>query len=133
MSYKVVGAAAVVELDDGKPEIGTGPRVYLEQNAAVPEHAKAKHLEHLLKVGLIEQVKGDDSDPPSNSSLPPFQADASDAEKMAWVESGTVQEIVAAVNAQPEILPAVIAAEESRKGDARKTLLDALARMSGGS
>jgi hypothetical protein len=33
MSYKVIGAAAVVELDDGNPDPGTGRRVYLEQNA----------------------------------------------------------------------------------------------------
>lgn len=73
MSYKVIGAAAVVEMDDGKPEIGTGPRVYLEQGNPVPEHAKAKHVEHLLNVGLIEKVKDDsaasaDSDGEGKSS-----------------------------------------------------------------
>lgn len=57
MSYKVTGAAAVVELDDGNPELGTGQRVYLEHDGAVPENAKAKHLEHLVSVGLVEETK----------------------------------------------------------------------------
>lgn len=57
MSYKVTGAAAVVELDDGNPELGTGKRIYLEHNVAVPSDAKEAHVEHLLNVGLIEEVK----------------------------------------------------------------------------
>lgn len=74
---------------------------------------------------------GDSPDPPASSTLPVLGEDASDAEANAWVESGTVQEIIDAVHARPEILPAVIAAEQRRKGDARKTLLDALAKMGG--
>lgn len=60
MSYKVTGAAAVVELDDGKEDLGTGTRVYLEEGTAVPPNAKAKHVEHLLNVGIITEIK----DPP---------------------------------------------------------------------
>lgn len=75
---------------------------------------------------------GDSPDPPSGSSLPPFPVDGTDAEQLAWAESGTVPEIVAAVNAQPEIVTAVVNAEQRRKGDARKSLLETLGRMSGG-
>lgn len=57
MSYVVTGAAAVVELDDGKPDLGSGQRLYLEQDVAVPENVKAAHLEHLINVGLVEEVK----------------------------------------------------------------------------
>lgn len=55
MSYKVVGAAAVVELDDGKSDLGSGRRIYLEQDGAVPPNVKKAHLEHLLNIGLIAE------------------------------------------------------------------------------
>lgn len=71
-------------------------------------------------------------EPPASSTLPVLNPDASDAEADAWVESGTVQEILDAVNARPEILSAVIAAEQRRKDNARKTLLEALAKLNGG-
>lgn len=71
-------------------------------------------------------------EPPAASTLPVLSAEASDAEADAWVESGTVPEIVDAVNARPEILSAVLAAEQRRKSDARKSLLEALAKMNGG-
>lgn len=75
---------------------------------------------------------GDSPDPPAASTLPVLNPDATDAEADAWVESGTVPEIVDAVNARPEILSAVLAAEQRRKGDARKSLLEALAKMNSG-
>lgn len=63
MGYKVVGAAAVVELDDDQPdELNTGRKVYLEEGASLPDGVKEKSIEHLLSVGLIEET--DDSDKP---------------------------------------------------------------------
>lgn len=56
MSYKVTGAAAVVELDDGNPELGTGKRVYLDHGVPVPAEVKAAHIEHLLNAGLIAEA-----------------------------------------------------------------------------
>lgn len=56
MPYKVIGAAAVVELDDGKADLGTGTRVYLEENQLVPDNAKKAHVKHLVDVGLIKSV-----------------------------------------------------------------------------
>lgn len=57
MGYKVTGAAAVVEMDDGEAELGTGRRLYLEEMQMVPEGAKKASVEHLVKVGLVEEVK----------------------------------------------------------------------------
>lgn len=81
MSYKVIGAAAVVELDDGNAELGSGPRVYLEQGQQVPGNAKAKHVEHLLNVGLVEEAAA-----PSGSDSPDGDgAPAKSASKADWV------------------------------------------------
>jgi hypothetical protein len=66
---------------------------------------------------------------PAGSILPAFPIEGSEAEQDGWVGSGSVQEIITAVNARPEILTAVIAAEQRRGDAARTTLLAALAKL----
>lgn len=69
MSYIVTGAAAVVEMDDGRATLGTGRRVYLEERQAVPEGVKKASIEHLLEVGLIgEPAKWVDPNGKASSS-----------------------------------------------------------------
>lgn len=58
MAYKVIGAAAVVELDDGKPELNTGSKVYLEEDGILPDGVKQACIDHLVAVGLIAAVEG---------------------------------------------------------------------------
>lgn len=67
---------------------------------------------------------------PAASTLPAFPLDGSMVEHDAWVGSGSVQEIITAVNLRPEILTTVVAAEQRRGDAARSTLLDALAKLS---
>jgi hypothetical protein len=69
---------------------------------------------------------------PSGSMLPVYPVDGSEAEQDAWVDSGSVQEILTAVAERPEIAASVIAAEQRRRDDARKTLLEPLAKIAGG-
>lgn len=72
-------------------------------------------------------------DPPTASTLPAFPIEGTEAEQDAWMDSGTVPEIVATVNADPAILTAVLAAEGRRGEDkARRSLLEALGRMNSG-
>lgn len=68
---------------------------------------------------------------PEGSTLPPFPVEGSEAEADAWVVAGTVDEIVKAVNEDPSIAGAVLAAEQRRKDDARSTLLAAVATVAG--
>lgn len=82
MAYRVKGAVAVVELDDGKPELGTGRRIYLDHGVGVPAEAKKAHVEHLLNVGLIEST---DSVPADDDPDGPGGAPAKSATKDEWV------------------------------------------------
>jgi hypothetical protein len=75
---------------------------------------------------------GDSPEPAANTTLPHYPIDGTEAEQDAWIDSGSVPEIVDAVNAQPEIADSVLAAEQRRKSNARKTLLDAVAKIAGG-
>lgn len=68
---------------------------------------------------------------PAGSTLPGYPIDGSEAEQDAWVGSGSVQEIVAYVNGNPESIDSILAAEQRRGTDSRKTLLDALAKIAG--
>jgi hypothetical protein len=67
---------------------------------------------------------------PSGSTLPEYPKTGTPAEQDNWVTSGTVEEILAAVNADPAIADSVTAAEGRRKDSARKTLLEALTVIS---
>lgn len=58
--------------------------------------------------------------------LSPYPLDGGQAEQDAWVTNGTVEEIVDAVGARPEIAASVVTAEQRRGASARKTLLSAL-------
>lgn len=73
-------------------------------------------------------TEGGDTPEPAGD-LAPFPKEGTDAERDAWVRNGTVEEITNAVHDDPEIAPAVIAAEERRGSSARKTLLAALAEQ----
>lgn len=74
---------------------------------------------------------GDEPDAPTNSTLAALKSDASDEDMDGWVMSGSVSEIMAAVNGDPEKARQVLDAEQRRGDDARKTLLDPLARIVG--
>ena len=65
---------------------------------------------------------------PQGSTLAGFPAEG-DAEQDAWVKSGTIEEIMTAVREDPAIAPKVLKAEERRKDQARKGLLEALASV----
>lgn len=69
--------------------------------------------------------------PAPAGKLPDYPANGSPAEQDNWITSGTVEEIMAAVNADPAIVDSVIAAETRRKDAARKTLLEALSVLVG--
>lgn len=56
MAYKVIGAAAVAEMDDGKPELGTGKKLYFDEGVQLPDGVKEKSIEHLVSIGLVEEV-----------------------------------------------------------------------------
>lgn len=66
---------------------------------------------------------------PSGSTLPGFPLEASEAEQDNWVGSASIQEILTAVGERPETLEPVLAAEQRRGDAARKTLLEALAKL----
>lgn len=68
---------------------------------------------------------------PQGSILPayPVDGDSAAAEQDAWVKAGTIDEIMAAVDAQPEIVASLIEAETRRGPAARKSLLAALATL----
>ena len=81
--------------------------------------------------GAFTNKVGDEPQP-SGSTLPPFPVDGEsvEEEQVRWVESGTVDEVLAAVNADPSIAEKVSAAEQRRHGGAaRVTLLEALTKV----
>ena len=67
--------------------------------------------------------------PTSQGSLLPAYPVDNQVEQDAWIVSGSEEEILSAVNAQPEIVDSVIAAEARRGDAARKPLLESLALL----
>lgn len=77
--YRVRGPLAIVRLT------GDAPEVYLDQGAMLPDSASPAHIEHLLAVGLIEEISADaeaDGAPASPPPADPPPADPVDLSKL---------------------------------------------------
>ena len=76
--YRVRGPLAIVRLT------GDAPEVYLDQGAMLPDSASPAHIEHLLAVGLIEEIPAEAgaAEAPASTPTDPPPADPVDLSKL---------------------------------------------------